>query len=97
MPPARAAAILGSLEPEGSAVVAARIATAQAMQLARAPGLLNARVGGRGPPGVRAPRAPRGGGRVLGRGRRGGAPGGPPPRGRGGGGGPPRRAASPTC
>jgi magnesium chelatase family protein len=52
MPPVRAAAILGSLEPESSAVVAARIATAQAMQLARAPGLLNARVGGRALQGI---------------------------------------------
>src|SRR3972149_8463157 len=52
MPPVRAAAILGSLEPEGSAVVAARIATAQAIQLARAPGLLNARVGGRALQGI---------------------------------------------
>ncbi len=52
MPGVRAAAILGGVEPEGSAVVATRIATAQAIQLARAPGRLNARVGGRALQGI---------------------------------------------
>ncbi len=47
MPGVRAASLLGGVEPEGSAVVSARIAAAQAIQLARPPGLLNARVGGR--------------------------------------------------
>jgi magnesium chelatase family protein len=44
LPPA---ALVARSEPEGSGVVAGRVATARARQLARPPGRLNARVGGR--------------------------------------------------
>jgi magnesium chelatase family protein len=42
-----AAALVGALEPEGSVEVAGRIVAARCRQLARLPGRLNARVGGR--------------------------------------------------
>jgi magnesium chelatase family protein len=47
MPRVPAKAIVATSEPETSATVAARIARARTVQLARSPGLLNARVAGR--------------------------------------------------
>ena len=47
MPQVRARSIVGTEEPEASTVVAARIARARAIQMARSPGQLNSRVGGR--------------------------------------------------
>ena len=47
MPRVLAAAIVSATEPESSASVAARVAAARTRQIARVPGMLNGRVGGR--------------------------------------------------